>query len=185
MRLIASATPFASFSSQFLYSWSFSIFSSFVRNCLGVSSHSHPAQFMVSPFRKAIGFPISVNRYLYLNLSIYRFSERYLYVGSTVCPMKPECEMKGFLSLLLLWIIHEKKMTGSGIANEISARKGSKPSPGTIYPALKDLKEKGLVSCDKGKVYSITKKGRLELSVLLKSFFSTFKDIDDMKRCCG
>src|SRR3989338_6541580 len=121
--------------------------------------------------RKRIGFPISVNRYLYLNLSIYRFSERYLYVGSTVCPMKPECEMKGFLSLLLLWIIHEKKMTGSGIANEISARKGSRPSPGTIYPALKELKQKGLVSCDKGKAYSITKKGRRELSALLKSFF--------------
>jgi DNA-binding PadR family transcriptional regulator len=32
------------------------------------------------------------------------------------------------------------------IADEIAKRKGEKPSPGTIYPALKNLREMGFIS---------------------------------------
>ena len=99
--------------------------------------------------------------------------------------MKYACEMKGFLSFQLLWMISKKKMTGAQVSEEITLRKGSKPSPGTIYPALKDLKEKGLVTFDKNKSYSLTKKGEKELDNALKSFFATFNDIDEMKRCCS
>ena len=103
--------------------------------------------------------------------------------------MKPECEMKGFLSLLLLWIIHEKKMTGSGIANEISARKGSKPSPGTVYPVLKALSESGFIqevkNGAKEKKYKITKKGKNELKAATRKFCMIFYDMKDefQKRC--
>jgi len=97
---------------------------------------------------------------------------------------KDSCEMKGFLSFLILWMISRNSMTGSDISQEIGKRKGTKPSPGTIYPVLKFLKEKGLISADKKKTYSITAKGRKELEKELKIFLGTFCDVDDMKRCC-
>ena len=75
-------------------------------------------------------------------------------------------------------------MTGSEIATELEKRKGTRPSPGTIYPVLKDLKDKGLLSVDKNKRYSLTKKGRKELEIHIDSFFETFCDIDEMRSCC-
>ena len=74
-----------------------------------------------------------------------------------------ECDMRGMLSFLILWILSKKPMHGQQIANEIEARKGSKPTPGTIYPALKELKKKGMIASQKkGKtiIYSITPKGQ-------------------------
>jgi len=96
-----------------------------------------------------------------------------------------DCEMKGFLSFLILWLISKKKRTGSEIALELEERKGSKPSPGTIYPALKDLKDKGLIAVNESKAYTLTAKGKKELDTALNTFFKTFSDIDDMKSCCG
>jgi DNA-binding PadR family transcriptional regulator len=81
-------------------------------------------------------------------------------------------------------MISRNSMTGSDITKEIGKRKGSNPSPGTIYPALKFLKERGLIGADKKKMYSITAKGKKELDKELKIFLSTFSDVDDMKRCC-
>lgn len=94
------------------------------------------------------------------------------------------CEMKGFLSFLILWVLSKENMTGSEIAKELGERKGSKPSPGTIYPALKYLKEKKLIKDDTGKRYSLTEKGKKELQEALNSFLKTFPDIDEMKSCC-
>ncbi|AJF61654.1 TPA: PadR family transcriptional regulator [Candidatus Woesearchaeota archaeon] len=93
-------------------------------------------------------------------------------------------EMKGFLSFLIMWFIYKKEMTGAEIAIELEKRKGNKPSPGTIYPALKDLKDKGLIKDDRDKKYSLTKKGEEELDSHLKTFFDTFCDLDEMKSCC-
>ena len=81
------------------------------------------------------------------------------------------CAMKGFLSFLILWLVSKQSMTGADIALELEKRKGSKPSPGTIYPVLKDLKDKGLLSVAKNKHYSLTKNGRKELHVHLSTFF--------------
>ena len=75
-------------------------------------------------------------------------------------------------------------MTGSEIAEELEQRKGSRPSPGTIYPVLKDLKERGLLSIDENKRYSLTTPGEKELDQHLKSFFNTFCDIDEMRTQC-
>ena len=94
------------------------------------------------------------------------------------------CHMKGFLSFLILWLLSKESMTGSELALELERRKGHKPSPGTIYPVLKSLKDKGLLSVDAGKSYSLTKKGRKELDNSLDHFFSTFSDIDEMRSCC-
>lgn len=94
------------------------------------------------------------------------------------------CRMKGFLSFLILWLVSRRSMTGVEIALELEKRKGRKPSPGTIYPVLKNLKEKGLLSIDENKRYSLTQKGEKDLEIHLNSFLRTFHDIDEMKACC-
>ena len=94
------------------------------------------------------------------------------------------CQMKGFLSFLVLWLISKKSMTGSDITEELEKRKGHRPSPGTIYPVLKDLKERGLLSIDENKKYSLTNQGKKELDHHLSSFFETFCDIDEMRSQC-
>ena len=92
--------------------------------------------------------------------------------------------MKGFLSFLLLWMVSKKPMTGSEISSELEKRKGTKPSPGTVYPALKDLSKRGLITADKKKSYHMTAKGKKELEIELKTFFATFCDVDEMKSSC-
>jgi DNA-binding PadR family transcriptional regulator len=92
--------------------------------------------------------------------------------------------MKGFLTFLILWLLNKKTMTGAEIAQELERRKGHKPSPGTIYPALKYLTERELLKVDKFKKYSLTKKGKEELEMSLNTFFDTFCDIDEMKSHC-
>ncbi|MFC2154394.1 PadR family transcriptional regulator [Candidatus Altiarchaeota archaeon] len=99
--------------------------------------------------------------------------------------MKHECcQMKGFLTYILLWIIKIGPKTGAEIAGEIENRKGKKPSPGTIYPALKELKEKGLIKDDKEKKYYLTKKGEKQLTTACSHFCKLFYDVNDMFRCC-
>ena len=83
-----------------------------------------------------------------------------------------------------MWLVSKNSMTGAEIALELEKRKGHKPSPGTIYPVLKDLKDKGLLSMDNNKRYSLTKKGKKELDTHLNTFFETFCDIDEMRKCC-
>jgi DNA-binding PadR family transcriptional regulator len=94
------------------------------------------------------------------------------------------CGMKGFLSFLIIWLINKKSMTGAELALELEHRKGHKPSPGTIYPVLKGLKDKGLLAIDDNKRYSLTEKGKKELEIHLNTFFQTFSDIDEMRAKC-
>lgn len=75
-------------------------------------------------------------------------------------------------------------MTGAEISKELEKRKGSKPSPGTIYPALKELKEKNMITCDENKVYSLTSEGKKELRCACKAFCKTFYDMMDMFKSC-
>lgn len=92
--------------------------------------------------------------------------------------------MKGFLSYLIIWILSKKSMTGAELAEDLTKRRGSKPSPGTIYPALKELKEKGLIKADENKRYSLTKKGEKELREACGFFSKAFFDAKDMFDCC-
>ena len=88
--------------------------------------------------------------------------------------------MKGLLSFLVLYIVSKKPMHGQKIAKELKERKGSLPSPGTIYPALKSLREAGLIKeAMQGKtiVYSLTGKGRKELKIAKQKFFKMFKGL--------
>ena len=97
--------------------------------------------------------------------------------------------MKGFLTFIVLRLISNKHMSGEEIREEIKKRKGSKPSPGTIYPVLKYLNKSGFIEeiKHKGKIksYKITKKGRKELKEATKKFCMLFYDMkDDFSRSC-
>ena len=84
------------------------------------------------------------------------------------------CDMKGLLSFLILFLLSKKSMHGQEIADEIEKRKGIKPSPGTIYPALKNLKINGLINEEKlGKnvVYSLTFDGKKTLKIAKSNFW--------------
>ena len=94
------------------------------------------------------------------------------------------CGSKGFLSFLILWLVRGEAMTGAEIASELEKRRGRKPSPGTIYPVLKHLKETNILSIDRHKRYSLTENGHKALEGHLDSFIRTFYDIDEMKSCC-
>lgn len=90
------------------------------------------------------------------------------------------CGMKGYLTYLVLWILSKRSMTGVELAAELEKRKGAKPSPGTIYPALKELKAQGLIAADGKKTYSLTNKGRRELKTACGFFCGIFYDIKEM-----
>jgi hypothetical protein len=94
------------------------------------------------------------------------------------------CKTKGFLSFLILWLVSRRSMTGAEIASELEKRRGKKPSPGTIYPVLKNMKERLLLSIDENKRYSLAEKGKKALEAHLDAFIRTFYDIDEMKSCC-
>lgn len=71
-------------------------------------------------------------------------------------------------------------MHGQEIADEIARRRGIKPTPGTIYPALKDLRKRRLIKGEKqGKtvVYSLTDKGKDGIEDACKYFCRMFGDI--------
>lgn len=90
------------------------------------------------------------------------------------------CDMRGFLSFLILFILSKKSMCGQEITEEIEKRKGCRPSPGTIYPALKHLKENNLIKEKKeGKTisYTLTTEGKKTLEESKIQFCRTFKDI--------
>ena len=92
--------------------------------------------------------------------------------------------MKGFLSYLILWILSKKKMNGAEISRELEIRRSTKPSPGTLYPALKELKDRGLIESDENKYYSLTDKGKKELNSACKFFCKAFYDMKEMFNCC-
>jgi DNA-binding PadR family transcriptional regulator len=88
--------------------------------------------------------------------------------------------MRGMLSFLMLFLLSKKPMHGQELARELEKRKGDRPSPGTIYPALKALKEAGLVSEEKsGKAitYSLTPGGEAVLKEAKKRFCRTFTGV--------
>ena len=74
-------------------------------------------------------------------------------------------------------------MSGECIRQEIKKRKGSKPSPGTIYPVLKSLSESRLIKeiedGGKTKKYTLTTKGKRELKIATKKFVEIFYDMKD------
>jgi PadR family transcriptional regulator, regulatory protein PadR len=91
------------------------------------------------------------------------------------------CDMRGMLGFLILFLLSKKPMHGQELADEIARRKGEKPSPGTIYPALKNLREMGFIVEEEkeGKtiVYNLTQRGKSALKIAKRRFVKTFLDV--------
>jgi len=92
---------------------------------------------------------------------------------------------KGFLRHYVIKLLNEKPMSGSEIIEEIWKRAGGlwKPSPGSIYPLLAWLKDKGFIEVvpteEKGvKRYSLTDKGRKFFEEQRKILVETRKKIE-------
>ena len=89
------------------------------------------------------------------------------------------CDMRGMLGFLILFLLSKKPMHGQELADEIARRKGEKPSPGTIYPALKSLREMGFIISTQEKegktiVYTLTERGKNALRISKRRFIRTF-----------
>ncbi len=88
---------------------------------------------------------------------------------------------RGFLSFLLLWLLSRRPMSGSELAEELRRRRGVRPNPGTLYPALKLLEARGLIRCcppgPRQKVYSVTPVGRRNFERTCRGFLCTFGDL--------
>jgi DNA-binding PadR family transcriptional regulator len=82
------------------------------------------------------------------------------------------------LGFLILFLLSKRTMNGQEIADEIANRKGERPSPGTIYPALKSLRLMGFIEVEEkeGKAisYKLTVRGTNALKVSKRRFTRTF-----------
>ena len=90
------------------------------------------------------------------------------------------CDMRGMLSFMILWLLSNRPMCGQELATEIGKRKGNRPNPGTIYPALKELSNQGLIKAhEKGRtvVYELTENGRVSLWKSMEYLERAFGDI--------
>ncbi|HLC22621.1 MAG TPA: PadR family transcriptional regulator [Candidatus Nanoarchaeia archaeon] len=88
--------------------------------------------------------------------------------------------LKGLLAFQILHLLHKKECCGDDLANLIGNKKGSKLTPGTIYPALKFLRRKKLIAYRKNgrkKLYSLTKAGKKEYRNVHTTFVSIFKPL--------
>jgi DNA-binding PadR family transcriptional regulator len=86
------------------------------------------------------------------------------------------------LSFTILWLLSRRPMYGQELAVEIEKRRGDKPNPGTIYPALKDLASRGMIKAHlegRNNVYALTDRGRAGLSKALEYFRKAFGEIFD------
>ncbi len=103
------------------------------------------------------------------------------------------CDIRGSLELLILKVLSESPCHGYSLMKKLEAVFGKKPSPGAVYPLLRDLLEKGYVEVRirrRGgrvlKVYHITEEGlralesrREELEKAEKTIMG-FKEVGEM-----
>ena len=88
--------------------------------------------------------------------------------------------MRGLLSFLIMWLLSKRPMYGEEIAKELEKMKGDKPTPGTIYPALKQLHKNGMISSHKeGRkvIYSLTEAGQKVSKEAVEYFCDVFGPI--------
>ena len=90
------------------------------------------------------------------------------------------CDMRGMLSFTILWLLSKRPMYGQELATEIGNRRGDKPNPGTIYPALKELAARRLIEASpqgRNSVYELTTEGKATLERSMDYFERAFGDI--------
>ena len=81
--------------------------------------------------------------------------------------------MAGYLRLIVMKTLHNKKLSGYGLIKQIERDTGTwKPSFGSIYPLLEKLLNEKLVEVEaqgRKKLYFLTKEGRKHLAIIDKS----------------
>ena len=88
--------------------------------------------------------------------------------------------LKGFLSFQILHALRQRKLCGDELAELIGEKKRAKLTPGTIYPAMKNLRRKKLVLSmrdGRKKLYSLTPQGVMEYNTARRAFRRIFKDL--------
>lgn len=81
---------------------------------------------------------------------------------------------RGLLKFLIIRMMYDKDLTGSQIMQIFEERtKGKwKPSPGSIYPLLKNLEDEGIIETvhteGRSKLYRLTDTGRARLKQMMK-----------------
>ena len=97
------------------------------------------------------------------------------------CPTVPECcDMRGMLSFYILWLLSKRPMNGKELSEELGHRRGSRPSAGTIYPALKELRTKGLVVMERtgrATLYTLSEDGCEGLKSACRYFCKAYEEI--------
>ena len=95
-------------------------------------------------------------------------------------PVPDCCDMRGLLSFTILWLLTKREMYGQEIADELEKRRGTRPNPGTIYPALSELEKKELVETrqeGRRKIYRLTERGRTGAMEACEYFCRAYGDI--------
>jgi len=88
----------------------------------------------------------------------------------------------GFLKLAILRIVERGPIHGYALMGEIEriTEDDWRPSPGSLYPALRDLQKKGLIASEsegRKKIYSITPLGERVLEEALDHVRSVLRQI--------
>ena len=94
-------------------------------------------------------------------------------------------QVKGILKLLILKELEKDDATGYDLIKKISIKTSKKPSPGSVYPLLKELTNSGFLNVraeGKKKVYSISEKGRKVLNeISMQEKEAILRKIDVLK----
>lgn len=89
-------------------------------------------------------------------------------------------DIRGYLSFRIMCLLNKKKLCGDELALIMRGKKSGKLTPGTIYPALKFLRENKLIKFKqrgRKKIYWLTKKGEREYKIFRRIFKNIFKDV--------
>ena len=100
---------------------------------------------------------------------------------SAVCCEIPECcSMKGLLSFQILWLLSKHSRKGQELAEKLEIRRGYKPTPGTLYAALTELRKRGYIWHEKqGRTatYHLVEEKKEEVEQACRYFCHVFADI--------
>lgn len=91
-------------------------------------------------------------------------------------------ELKGFLSFLILHELNLSSLCGDELSKRMGKRKGASLTPGTIYPALKRLRKRKLISYKRNgrkKIYVLTREGKSEIASMYSLFGNYFYGLKD------
>ena len=84
---------------------------------------------------------------------------------------------RGDVRAAILLLLDEQPRNGYGVMQEVEERSGGawRPSPGSIYPALSQLEDEGLIAPAEGKTFALTDAGRAHVEEHRERFGEPWK----------